>query len=82
MYSVVTTHYFTETYYIENEEDSVKFPHSNYGTVTADIVYLNSTLFTYSIAVLFNNDSSSSSCAVLFVDNKGNLKATTKFINK
>ena len=73
---------FTETYYVENEEDPVIFSHPNYGTIAANIVYLNNTLFTYTIAVMFSNDSSSSSCAILFVDINGNLLATTKFLNR
>ena len=58
------------------------FTDLNYGTIIANIVHLNNTVFTYSIAVLFSNDSTSSACAVLFVDVMGNLIATTKFISR
>ena len=73
---------FIEIYYFESEEGSVLFFHPNYGEITANIVHLNSTVFAYSIAVVFNNDSYSSACAVLFVDRMRNLIATTKFINR
>ena len=72
---------FTENHYFESEEDLILFSHPTYGAITANIVHLNSTVFTYSIAAVFNNDNSSSRCAVLFVDGLGNLIATTKFIN-
>ena len=78
---LVIGHLFTENYYFESEEDPVFFSHPTYGAITANIVHLNSTVFTYSIAVVFNDDNSSSTCAVLFVDSLGNLIATTKFIN-
>lgn len=58
------------------------FIHPSYGTVTANIAYLADTLFVYSIAVLFNSDSSSSTCAVLFFDGMGNLIAATDLINR
>ena len=71
---------FIEHHYFESEEDPVLFFHPTYGEITANIVHLNSTVFAYSIAVVFNNDNSSSTCAVLFVDRMGNLIATTKFV--
>ena len=58
------------------------FSHSTYGAITADIIQLNSTVFAYSAAVVFSNDSSSDSCAVLFVNNFGNFTGTTKFIDR
>ena len=76
------TYCFTEYYYLESEEDPVMFFHPTYGNISSNVVYLNYTLFTYSVAVLFNNDSSSSSCAILFVDIQGNLQGTTKFVNR
>ena len=48
--------------------------------VTADIINLDNTVFTYSAAVVFSNESSSNSCAVLFTTNYGYLLATTTFI--
>ena len=60
----------------------MSFTDPNYGTITANIVHLDNVVFTYSIAVLFSNDNTSSTCAVLFVDVMGNLIATTKFISR
>ena len=73
---------FAENHYFESEEEPVLFTDPIYGTITANIVHLNNTVFVYSIAVVFDNDNSSSTCAVLFVDSMGNLKTTTKFIKR
>ena len=62
--------------------DWILLSHPIYGEVTANIVTLNNTLFAYSTAVLFSNDSSSNHCAVLFVNNMGNVTAVTRFINR
>ena len=53
-----------------------------YGEIRADIVHLNKTVFVYSIAPVFNNSSTSDSCAVLLINNLGKLMATTNFINR
>ena len=74
--------YFTEIYYLEIEEDPIIFSHASYGRIITHVAYLNSTIFSYGVAAAFNNQTSSNSCAVLFVDNVGNLIATTKFINR
>ena len=58
------------------------FQDAVYGEITADIIYLNNTMFVYSIAVVFSNESISNYCAVLLVNNMGKLIATTKFINR
>ena len=74
--------YFTDFFNLEIEEDPIIFSHASYGRIIAHVAYLNSTIFSYSIAATFDNETSSNSCAVLFVDNVGNLIATTKFINR
>ena len=74
--------YFTEVYYLEIEEDPIIFSHASYGRIITHVAYLNSTIFSYGVAAAFNNQTSSSACAVIFVDNVGNLIATTKFINR
>ena len=74
--------FVTEDYFIENEENQTFFSHSTYGAITADIIHLYTTAFTYSAAVVFSNDSSSDSCAVLFANNIGYLIATTKFVDR
>ena len=71
-----------EDYYLEVEDDPITFLYSSYGEITANIVYLNSTIFSYSIAAAFDNETSSNLCALLFVDNDGNLVATTRFIKR
>ena len=71
-----------EDYYLEVEDDPITFLYLSYGEITANMVYLNSTIFSYSIAAAFDNETSSNLCALLFVDNHGNLVATTKFINR
>ena len=53
-----------------------------YGEVTADVVMFGETIFAYSTAVIFSNDSSSDKCAVMFLNNVSSLVATTKFINR
>ena len=68
--------------YIESDRSQTSFSHSTYGEITADIINLNNTVFAYSAAVVFSNDSSSNSCAVLFADSSGYLIATSKFINR
>ena len=60
----------------------MSFTDPKYGIIFANIVHLNNMVFTYSIAVLFSNDSTSSTCAVLFVDVMGNVIAITKFISR
>ena len=72
--------YFTEIYYLEIEEDPIIFSHASYGRIITHVAYLNSTIFSYGVAAAFNNQTSSNSCAVIFVDNVGNQIATTKFI--
>ena len=74
--------FYIEDYFIETEENQTVFSHSTYGEVTADIIHLNNTVFAYSAAVIFSNDSLSDSCAVLFADSSGYLVATTKFIDR
>ena len=73
-----------ENYYfeVENEEIQTSFPHPTYGTITANIIHLNNTVFAYSVGVIVNNDSLSDSCAVLLTDNFGDLIATTKFLRR
>ena len=60
----------------------MSFSHPTYGAITADIFLFFNTTLAYSVAVVFSNDSSSDSCAVLFTDNYGDLIATTKFVNR
>ena len=74
--------FYIEDYFIETEENQTVFSHSTYGEVTADIIHLHNTVFAYSAAVVFSNDSSSDFCAVLFTNNFGYLVATTKFIDR
>ena len=71
-----------ENYFNETEENQTFFSHSTYGAITADIIQLYDTVFVYSAAVVFSNDSSSDSCAVLFTNNFGNLTGTTTFIDR
>ena len=73
--------FFVENYFAEADIDPLLLPHPTYGEVTANIVTLDNTTFAYSTAVLFSNDSSSNCCAVLFVNNMGNVTAVTRFIN-
>ena len=73
---------FTEIYYLEIEENPIIFSHASYGRIITHVAYLNSTIFSYGIAAALNNETSSNFCAILFVDNVGNLIATTKFINR
>ena len=68
--------------YIKSDRNQTLFSHSTYGEITADIIHLNNSVFAYSAAVIFSNDSSSDSCAVLFADSNGYLIATSKFINR
>ena len=74
--------YFTEILYLETEEDPIIFSHASYGRIITHIAYLDNITFSYGIAAAFDNLTSSNSCAVLFVDNVGNLIATTKFISR
>ena len=80
---------FLENYFVETdfEEDELErfqksFSYSTYGTIIADIIHLNNTVFVYSATVVFSNDSSSDSCVVMFTDNLGYLTATTKIVNR
>ena len=75
---------FTETYYfdIANEDNQTVISHPTYGIITAHVVHLNNSIFAYSVAVVFSNDSLSDSCAVLFINSFGYLIATTKFVNR
>ena len=72
--------YFTEIRHVETEEDPIIFSHASYGRIITRVAYLDNITFCYGIAVAFDNQTSSDSCAVLFVDDVGNLIATTKFI--
>ena len=72
----------TEGYFLESEEDPISFLHSSYGVVTADVKFLNETIYIYGGAVVFSDESSSHSCAVLFLGDSGELATTTKFINR
>ena len=76
--------FWIESYFLdaEYEEDQTSFSHPTYGTITANIIYLNDTVFAYSAAVIFSNDTSSDSCTVLFADSSEYLIATTSFINR
>ena len=74
--------YFTEVFNLETEEDPIIFSHVSYGRIITRVAYLDNITFSYGIAAAFDNQASSNSCAVLFVDNVGNLIATTKFINR
>ena len=73
---------FIETYYLETEEDPIKFLHASFGRIITHVAYLNSTIFSYGIAAAFDNQTSSDSCAVIFVDNVGYPIAATKFMNR
>ena len=72
---------YIETY-TERDKNQTSFSHSTYGEIAAAIIHLNNTVFAYSAAVVFSNDSSSTSCAVLFADGSGHLTATSKFTNR
>ena len=74
--------FFIENYFVEIEWDTVSLTHLRYGNVTANIITFDNTIFAYSTAVLFSNDSSSDHCAVLFVNNMGVVTATSRFINR
>ena len=74
--------YFTETFYLETEEDPIIFSHASYGRIITRVAYLDNITFSYGIAAAFDNQTSFNSCAVVFADNAGCLIATTKFINK
>jgi len=67
---------------LESEENPITFSHSSYGEITADIMFLNETIYIYGGAVVFSDESSSHSCAVLLLGDGGELAATTKFINR
>ena len=82
VYLVVVMWYFTEVFNLETEEDSIIFSHASYGRIITRVAYLDNITFSYGIAAVFDNQTSSNSCAILFVDNVGNLIATTKFINR
>ena len=76
---------FIENYYdfeIESEDNQTVISHPTYGTITADVIQLDNTTFAYSVAVVFSKDSSSDSCAVLFINSIGCLTATTKFTDR
>ena len=66
----------------EGEDNQTVISHPTYGNITADIVHLNNTIFAYSVAVVFSDDSLSDSCAVLFINSLGCLIATTKFTDR
>ena len=72
-------YYFAEIHYLEVDENLV-FSYASYESIIANVAYLNSTIFSYSIATAFDNQTSFNSCAVVFVDNIGNLIATTKLL--
>ena len=76
--------FFTENYSFEAEpeENQTSFSHSTYGMITADVIHLDDLIFAYSVAVVFSNDSSSDSCAVLLVNSFGYLLTITRFINQ
>lgn len=80
----VSTHlpYFTENYFVEIGLDPVSLVHSAYREVTVYIFTLDNTIFAYSTALMFSNDSTSDNCAVLFVDNMGKVTATSRFISR
>ena len=78
-YSMYLLH--VENYYVESKQTQV-FTDSTYGEILTDIFYLTNTIFAYSIAVTFNNDSVSNDCAVLLLNDMGELLGTTKFINR
>jgi len=74
--------HLVESYFVEVDMDSIFVSHPTFGEVTANVAILNDTVFAYSSAVVFSNDSSSDHCAVLFTNNMGNITAVTRFSNR
>ena len=73
---------FIENYFVEVDMGSILVSHPTYGEVTANVAILSDTVFAYSSAVVFSNDSSSHYCAVLFTNHMGNITAVTRFNNR
>jgi len=74
--------FLIENYILEIQLDLVSLTHPTYGEVIANVAILDDTVFAYSTAVVFSNDSSSDYCVVLFVNNMASVTAISRFINR
>jgi len=64
---------------LEPEDDPITFSHQSYGEITANVMFLNDTIYIYSGSVMFSNESSSRSCATLFLSDGVELATITNF---